>query len=77
MSMSCLTCTDPECEYRGTDRAACEDHDSEPHEESFDPVARQIAELRSGLENLSEQFSQFREEWAGVWAAVVRAREGE
>jgi hypothetical protein len=77
MSMSCLTCTATDCPDTGLDKAACEDHDCEPHEESCDPVARQIAELRAGLENLSEQFSCFREEWDGVWAAVVRAREAQ
>jgi len=77
MTMSCLNCTDPECEYRGEDRGACEDHDAEPHEETkhVDPVDNLLAGLRSEVDDLTAQVARLRREWDDFWAAMVRARE--
>ena len=77
MSMSCLTCTDPECESRGTDRAACEDHDAEPHEETSDPVSNLLAGLRSDMNDCMAQIATLQRQWDDFCAAMVRAREGE
>jgi hypothetical protein len=75
--MSCLNCTDPECEYRGTDRAACEDHDAEPHREIVDPVSNLLAGLRSDLNDCMARIATLQRQWDDFWAAMVRAREGE
>ncbi len=83
MSMSCRTCTDPECEYRGEDRGACEDHDAEPHEEpsiielEWGANRKVLKQLRSEVDELAAQAKQLRREWDDFFAALVRVRDGE
>jgi hypothetical protein len=81
MSMTCLNCTDPECEYRGEDRAACEDHDAEPHTYSIDardPLDKlegKVNGVRSDLDDLTAHFNVFHDEFLAIIAAIRRAGE--
>jgi len=84
MSMTCLNCKDFDCEWKHTDKPACEDYippsrleDDEPPEKPVDPVANLLAGLRSEVDDLTAQVKSLQRQVDDFFAAVVKLREGE